>query len=598
MLKLIRFIKPFAPFIALAVAFLFLQAFSDLSLPNLMSQLVNMILGVNSGQNAVETMGQPQDSSILKLGLQMLVITLVGGGAAVSVSFLSTRIAAGIGRDLRYAVFRKVESFSSREFDDFSTASLITRCTNDINQVQGVFIMGIRMICYAPIMGIGGIIMAIHKAPSMSWIIALAVIVLMCQIALLTSIVLPKFKIIQGLVDKLNKVARETLNGLMVIRAFGAQDHEKKKFETVNDDLTKTNLFVNRVMSLQMPLMQLLMNAAILLIIWTGAHRIEAGAMGVGDMMAFIQYTMQIIFSFLFFSMMFVMLPRAAVSAGRIAEVIENDISIKDPEGLVSYISGSGTSQSQGRIEFKNVSFRYEGAAEDALKEISFTAEQGQTTAIIGATGSGKSTIANLIMRFYDVNSGSITLNGVDVRNMSQEYLRSRIGYVPQKSILLSGSIDFNLRYGKKNASDNEIREGAEIAQVLDFIEEKPEAMEALLAQGGANISGGQKQRLSIARALVRNPDILIFDDSFSALDFATDARLREALGEKRKDTAKIIVAQRVGTIMQAEKIIVLEEGIIVGMGKHEELMQNCAEYREIAESQIQQPAESPEAPV
>jgi ATP-binding cassette subfamily B protein len=598
MIKLLKYIKPFVPFIALAVAFLFLQAFSDLSLPNLMSRLVNMILGENSGQGAVDTMGQPQDSNILYLGLQMLLVTLAGGGAAVSVSFLSTRIAAGIGRDLRYAVFKKVESFSNREFDAFSTASLITRCTNDINQVQGVFIMGIRMICYAPIMGIGGIIMAITKAPSMSWIIVLAVVVLMCQITLLTSIVMPKFKIIQGLVDKLNKVARETLNGLMVIRAFGAQDHEMKRFETVNADLTKNNLFVNRVMSLQMPLMQLLMNAAILLIIWNGANHIETGTMGVGDMMAFIQYTMQIIFSFLFFSMMFVMLPRAAVSAGRIAEVIEKDISIKDPEGLIQNTGKSDASRSRGRVEFKNVSFRYEGAAEDALKEISFTAEQGQTTAIIGATGSGKSTIVNLIMRFYDVSNGSITLDGIDVRNMSQENLRSRIGYVPQKSILLSGSIDFNLRYGKKNATNNEICEGAEIAQVLDFIEEKPEAMEALLAQGGANISGGQKQRLSIARALVRNPDILIFDDSFSALDFATDARLRDALGEKRKNTAKIIVAQRVGTIMQAEKIIVLENGIIVGMGMHDELMQNCAEYREIAESQIQQQAESFEAPI
>jgi ATP-binding cassette subfamily B protein len=597
MKKLLKYIKPFAPFIALAVAFLFLQAFSDLSLPNLMSRLVNLILGENSGQGG-ETMGQVQDGSIFNLGLRMLLVTLAGGGAAVGVSFLSTRIAAGIGRDLRYAVFRKVESFSSREFDAFSTASLITRCTNDINQVQGVFIMGIRMICYAPIMGIGGIIMAINKAPSMSWIIVLAVVVLICQITFLTSIVMPKFKIIQNLVDKLNKAARETLNGLMVIRAFGAQDHEKKRFETVNADLTKTNLFVNRVMSLQMPLMQLIMNAAILLIIWNGAHRIEAGAMGVGDMMAFIQYTMQIIFSFLFFSMMFVMLPRAAVSAGRIAEVLEKDISIKDPKTLNQNAVESSASRSQGRVEFKNVSFRYEGADEDALKEISFIAEQGQTTAIIGSTGSGKSTIANLMLRFYDVNSGSITFNGVDVRDMSQEDLRSRIGYVPQKSILLSGSIDFNLRYGNKNATAYNIREGAQIAQVLDFIEEKPEAMEALLAQGGANISGGQKQRLSIARALVRDPDILIFDDSFSALDFATDARLRETLGEKRKDATKIIVAQRVGTIMQAEKIIVLEKGTIVGMGNHEDLMQNCAEYREIAESQIQQPTESLEEPV
>jgi ATP-binding cassette subfamily B protein len=531
------------------------------------------------------------DSNILQLGLQMLLITLTGGGAAVGVSFLSTRIAAGVARNLRYAVFRKVESFSSREFDTFSTASLITRCTNDINQVQGVFIMGIRMMCYAPIMGIGGIIMAVNMAPSMSWIIVLAVVIILCQIVFATSIVMPKFKIIQELVDKLNRVARETLNGLMVIRAFGAQDHEKKRFEAVNTDLTKINLFVNRVMSLLMPLMNFVMNGAILLIIWNGAHRIAASVMGVGDMMAFIQYTMHIMFSFLFFSMMFVMLPRAAVSAARIGQVLEKETSINDPEDSSSVTAGLRPAGSRGKgvVEFKNVSFRYEGAVEDALKDISFMAGQGETTAIIGATGSGKSTIANLILRFYDVSSGSITLDGIDIRNMTQEALRSRIGYVPQKSVLLSGSIAFNLRYGKKDAADEKIRESAEIAQAMDFVEERPEAMESLLAQGGTNISGGQKQRLSIARALVRDPELLIFDDSFSALDFATDARLREEKKKKRKDTTKIIVAQRVGTIMQAEKIIVLEHGAIVGMGTHAELMQDCPEYREIAEAQIQE---------
>jgi ATP-binding cassette subfamily B protein len=373
----------------------------------------------------------------------------------------------------------------------------------------------------------------------------------------------------------------------MVIRAFGAQVHEKKRFETVNMDLTKINLFVTRVMSLLMPLMQFVMNGAILLIIWTGAHRIAASVMGVGDMMAFIQYTMHIMFSFFFFSMMFFMLPRAVVSAARIAEVLEKDVSIKDPENIAAAVVRPAAGK--GIVEFKNVSFRYEGAVEDALRDISFTARQGETTAIIGATGSGKSTIANLILRFYDASSGSITLDGIDIRSMAQEALRSRIGYVPQKSVLLSGSIAFNLRYGNKNAGDDEIRESAEIAQAMDFVEERPEAMEAVLAQGGANISGGQKQRLSIARALARNPELLIFDDSFSALDFATDARLREALEKKRKGTTKIIVAQRVGTIMQAEKIIVLENGAIVGMGTHTELMQDCPEYREIAESQIQE---------
>jgi len=574
-----KYLKPFTLLFILAVLILFLQVFSDLSLPNLMSRLVNSILAQSAPQSTPET---GEADNILNLGLQMLVIALAGGTAAVSVSFLSTRIAAGIARDLRFAVFQKVESFSSREFDTFSTASLITRCTNDINQVQGIFIMGIRMICYAPIMGIGGIVMAVHHAPGMSWIIVLAVVVLICMVILLVSLVMPKFKLIQNLVDRLNRIARETLNGLMVIRAFGAQDHEKKRFDGVNRELTKTSLFVNQMMILQMPLMQFIMNSAIILIIWTGAHRIAASAMGVGDMMAFIQYTMQIIFSFLFFSMMFVMLPRTAVSADRIAKVLKTEVSIHDSTNPIAIKKG-------GRVEFKNVSFRYEGATEDALKDISFIAESGQTTAIIGATGSGKSTIANLILRFYDVTGGSIAVNGVDLRELSQKDLRGGIGYVPQKSILLSGPVSFNLRYGKTDASDHEIREGAEIAQIMDFIEEKPEGFELVIAQNGANVSGGQKQRLSIARALVRDPEILIFDDSFSALDFATDARLRQALEEKRKNVTKIIVAQRVGTIMNADKIIVLEKGRIAGMGKHSELLENCGEYREIAESQFSQ---------
>jgi len=569
-----------------------------------MARLVNNILAINAPENGTT-------ENILGLGLEMLVIALTGGAAAVSVSFLSTRIAAGIARDLRFAVFQKVESFSSREFDTFSTASLITRCTNDINQVQGIFIMGIRMICYAPIMGIGGIVMAVNKAPGMSWIIVLAVLVLILLVVVMVSLVMPKFKLIQTLVDRMNRFARETLNGLMVIRAFGAQDHEKKRFDGVNKDLTKTSLFVNRMMILQMPLMQFVMNSAIILIIWTGAHRIAASFMGVGDMMAFIQYTMQIIFSFLFFSMMFVMIPRTAVSADRIAQVLNTEVSIRDPSSFSNDTSSGEDASSEkdvsfakdkssandatssrmhrggGKVEFKNVSFRYEGAAEDALKNISFTAESGQTTAIIGATGSGKSTILNLIMRFYDVTGGNIALNGVDVRELPQKQLRGGIGYVPQKSILLSGTAAFNLRYGKTDASGEEIREGAEIAQILDYIEEKQEGFESVIAQGGANVSGGQKQRLSIARALIRAPEILIFDDSFSALDFATDARLRQALEEKRKKVTKIIVAQRVGTIMRADKIIVLEKGRIAGMGRHDELMETCAEYKEIAESQF-----------
>jgi ATP-binding cassette, subfamily B, multidrug efflux pump len=593
-LKLAKYLKPFIPLIIFAVAVLFLQAFCDLSLPNLMSRLVNMVIG----QTNPESQNLP-DKSIFSLGLQMLAIALTGGIAAVGVSFLSTRIAAGIARDLRFEVFKKVESFSTAEFDKFSTASLITRCTNDITQVQQLFVMGIRMTCYAPIMGIGGIIMAISKAPSMSWIIVLAVFILICLITFLISIVMPKFKIIQNLVDRLNRIARETLNGLMVIRAFSAQEHEKKRFDGVNRDLANATLFVNRVMILQMPGMQFIMNTAILLIIWTGSHRIASSLMGVGDMMAFIQYTMQIIFSFLFFSMMFMIIPRTAVSADRIVQVLETEISVMDSAQPLAINKNKKNETVSGtdcgyNVEFKDVFFSYTNTAENALEHISFTAEKGKTTAIIGPTGSGKSTIANLILRFYDVTGGSITVNGVDIRKLSQKDLRSLIGYVPQKSMLLSGPVSFNLRYGKKEASDAEIRKGTEIAQALDFIEERPGGFESNLAQGAANVSGGQKQRLSIARALVRDPEILIFDDSFSALDFATDARLRQALEEKRKNATKIIIAQRVGTISQADKIIVLENGKIVGMGTHSELMESCGEYREIAESQLSEEAALP----
>ena len=594
MTKLIKYLKPHIPFIFLAIVVLFIQAFCDLSLPNIMAQLVNMILrNINEGHEGTGL----TDSGVLALGLRMLAITLTGGSAAVGVSFLFNRIAAGVSRDLRFAVFKKVESFSSREFDDFSTASLITRCTNDVSNVQGVFSVGLRMIFYAPIMGFGGVFMAIRMASSMSWIIVVAVIVLMGMIGLIISIVMPKFKIIQDLFDRMNRLARETLGGLMVIRAFSAQEHDKERFERVNGELVKTNLFVNRIMNLQMPVSQLIMNISILIIIWNGAHRIAAFSMEVGDMMAFIQYTMQIIFAFQFLSMIFVMLPRASVSGERIAQVLEKDESIKDPANPLSFPiapnagsnAGAGSSLKQGlRVEFKNVSFRYEGAENLAISKINFTAEEGKTTAIIGATGSGKSTIASLILRFYDLTEGTILMDGVDIRQVSQNDLRSRIGYVPQKSILLSGSVSYNLRYGKINAPDEEIIEGAEIAQARDFIEGMSEGMESSISQGGANISGGQKQRLSIARALIREPELLIFDDSFSALDFATDSRLRAALAEKKKGITKIVIAQRVGTIMQAEKIIVLERGHIVGVGTHEELIDTCDEYREIAESQLE----------
>ena len=546
-----------------------------------MAQLVNSILRNAGGDNL-------QQDSMLSLGLRMFGITLMGGCAAVGVSFLFNRIAAAISRDLRHAVFSKVESFSSQEFDEFSTASLITRCTNDVSNIQGIFSVGVRMIFYAPIMGIGGVFMALQKAPGMSWIIIISVIVLIGIVSIIISIVLPKFKIIQSLLDKMNRIARETLNGLMVIRAFGAQDHEKKRFGDVNRDFAKNSLFVNRVMNIQMPAMQLIQNISILVIIWIGAHNIAMHTMEVGDMMAFIQYTIQIIFAFQFISMIFIMLPRAAVSGERIAEVLEKKELIKDPEITDETAAFIMESDSKGsKVEFENVSFRYKGAEREALLNINFTAESGETTAIIGATGSGKSTIINLILRFYDVSQGRVLLNNIDIRNLSQNELRSCIGYVPQKSILLSGPISFNLKYGNINSTLDEVKEGAEIAQALDFIEGFSEGMDHHLAQGAANVSGGQKQRLSIARALIKNPSLLLFDDSFSALDFATDARLRQTLEEKKKDCTKIIVAQRVGTIMHADKIIVLAKGGVVGIGKHDELIQNCQEYREIAESQI-----------
>jgi ATP-binding cassette subfamily B protein len=574
---LLRYLRPFVSLLVLAVGMLLIQAASDLTLPGLLSRLVNEVLRISS--DPLSRGG----GSITGIGLVMLAVTLGGGAAAIGVDFFSTKTAAGIARDLRYAVFEKVEHFSSREFDSFSTASLITRCTNDINQIQGIFVMGIRMICYAPIMGIGSVIMAVNTAPSMSWLIILAVAVLMGMVIIITSLAMPKFRLIQTLVDRLNLTARETLNGLMVIRAFGKEQAEEKRFDEVNRELTTVNLSVNRIMALIFPVMQLIMNTLILAVIWIGSHRIAVGVMDVGGMMAFIQYAMHVIFSFMFLSMMFVMLPRTAVSADRVAQVLNTRAAINDPEK-----PGSFTAPSRGgRVEFRNVYFRYEAGSADALTNISFTAEPGETTALIGPTGSGKSTIINLILRFYDVTGGAIFFNGVDIRELAQEELRSCIGYVPQKSVLLSGPVSFNLRYGKKDASGEEMREGAEIAQALDIIGEKAEGFEFSLSQGAANLSGGQKQRLSIARALVRNPELLLFDDSFSALDFATDARLRRALAEKRKDAAKIVVAQRVGTIMRAEKIIVLDNGRIVGMGTHRELLETSPEYREIAESQF-----------
>ena len=523
-----------------------------------------------------------QSSYILAIGVKMLLIALLGGFATIMVSFLSSRIAAGIAKNLRKDVFEKIESFSNNEFDKFSTASLITRCTNDITQIQRFFMMGIRMICYAPIMGIGGVVMALDKSVSMSWIIAVACLVLIGMIMVLMSIVMPKFKAIQILVDKLNLVSRENLTGLMVIRSFGTQDYEKKRFEVANDNLTSTTLFVNRVMSLLMPFMTLVMSGVSLAIVWVGARQIANSALQVGDMMAFMQYSMQIIMAFLMLSMMFILAPRAVVSATRIAEVLETENSIIDPEQSQAF-----DEQQKGRLEFRNVTFMYHGAEENALQDISFVAESGMMTAIIGSTGSGKSTIANLAMRFYDVSEGAILLDGVDIRQVRQKDLRDKIGYVPQKGVLLSGTIASNLRYGKKDASEEEVETAATVAQALDFIREKSEGFASEISQGGSNVSGGQKQRLSIARALIKNPEIFIFDDSFSALDFKTDMQLRKALKEHTGSSTVLIVAQRVSTIMKAEQIIVLDEGKIVGKGTHAELLKNCPQYYEIASSQL-----------
>lgn len=527
-------------------------------------------------------LGAMQTGYIIRIGLIMLLVTLLGGVATVLVNLISSKIATGVARNLRKDIFSKVENFSNNEFDKFSTASLITRCTNDVTQIQMLLMIGIRLLCYAPIMGIGGILMALNSSASMSWVIAVAVITLLGLIIAVMSIALPQFKAVQKLIDKLNLVSRENLSGLMVIRAFATQSHEKKRFDIANKDLTKTSLFISRVMVFMMPMMMLIMNGVMLLIVWVGSHEIANSTMQVGDMMAFMQYAMQIIMSFLMISMMFIFVPRASVSADRIAQVLETELTILDPVSPKEFVTAE-----KGVLEFKDVSFRYFGADEDALSGISFTAMPGQTTAIIGATGSGKSTIAKLALRFYDVSKGQILIDGVDVRDALQSDVRNKIGYVPQKGELLSGTIAFNIKYGNKNATDDEIKKVAEVAQALDFINEKEEGFENLISQGGSNVSGGQKQRLSIARAMAKDPEVLIFDDSFSALDFKTDSTLRKALKEHTSNCTVIIVAQRVSTIMNAEQILVLDNGMIVGMGTHSQLLKSCPQYYEIASSQL-----------
>ena len=533
-------------------------------------------------ENLGMDMDQIQIRYLLTTGGKMAALAFLGMAASILVGFLASRIGASAGRDLRSRVFHKVVGFSNNEFDHFSTASLITRSTNDIQQIQMLIVMLLRIVLYAPILAVGGIFQVFQTNVSMSWIIALAVVVIAFVILILFLVAMPKFRILQTLVDKVNLVMREILTGLSVIRAFSTEKHEEERFDDANKELTRTNLFVNRAMTFMMPVMMLVMNGVSVLIMWTGAHGINDGQMQVGDMMAFIQYTMQIIMGFLMLCMLSIMLPRAAVAADRVEEVLTSETVIHDPENVKAF-----REEDKGVLRFDHVSFRYPGADENVLHDITFTAKPGQTTAIIGSTGSGKSTLVNLIPRFYDVTEGSVTLDGVDIRDVSQHDLRDRLGYVPQKGVLFSGNIASNIMFGNPDGTKEEMIEAAEIAQATEFIDAKPEGYESPISQGGGNVSGGQKQRLSIARAIAKHPEVFIFDDSFSALDFKTDVTLRRALKKRTKDSTVLIVAQRISTILHAEQIIVLDEGRIAGIGTHEELLRNCEVYQQIAASQL-----------
>ncbi len=542
--------------------------------------------GVSFVASEYEALGMDVDAMqmhyLLKAGLQMLAMALVIMLAAVSITFISSRVAGRLGHDLRNSIYRKVMSFSSKEYNKFSTASLITRSTNDVQQVQQVMAMMFRIVLYAPILGIGGVIKVLQTDSSMTWILAVAVGLIFMVIIVLFQVAMPKFTKLQTLIDRLNLVSREILTGIPVIRAFSREKHEEDRFEKANMDLTKTNLFVNRCMTFMMPIMMLIMNGTSVLIIYSGSYAVDNGTMQVGNVMAFIQYAMQIIMAFLMITAMSIMLPRANVAAGRIDEVLKTEVSIEDSKTPVH-----PSEDLKGEIEFDHVSFAYPDAGENVLTDISFKAKKGQTVAVIGSTGSGKSTLVNLIPRFYDVTKGSVKVDGVDVRDMSQKELRDKLGYVPQKGVLFSGTIDSNIRYGKPEIAKTQVEQAAQVAQATEFILAKPETYTAPVSQGGTNVSGGQKQRLSIARAIAKDPEIFIFDDSFSALDFKTDSKLRKALKEHTKDATTIIVAQRISTILNADQIIVLEDGHMAGIGTHKELLATCEVYGQIARSQL-----------
>ncbi|WP_342042231.1 ABC transporter ATP-binding protein [Bacillus sp. OTU2372] len=569
MLKLIKYLKPYQIPIYLVLVLVLLQSLSELYLPTLMSDIVDK--GVVTGDSHY----------IWKIGGFMLLVAAGGMICSIAASFFSAKAASGFGRLLRSKVFSHVGNFSLSEFDKLGTASLITRTTNDITQIQQVMIMMLRMMAAAPMMCIGGIIMAYSKDAKLTLVLAVAIPFLIAAIVVIARKGIPLFKAMQVKLDKLNRVLRENLTGIRVIRSFNRVEHEKKRFDEANWDLTQTAIKVNKIMAAMMPIMMVVLNLTTVAIIWFGSHRISNGHMEVGDMMAFIQYAMQIMFSFIMLSMMFVMIPRASVSAVRINEVLETVADIKDPASAAS-IEGE-----KGHVEFRDVTFSYPGAEMPAISNISFSMHPGEVTAIIGGTGSGKSTLINLIPRFYDVDSGHVLVDGVDVREMTQEQLRQKIGFIPQQAVLFTGTISENIRYGKEDASDEEVHHAADIAQANEFISSMPEGFDSIIAQGGTNVSGGQKQRLSIARALVRKPEIYIFDDSFSALDFKTDAKLRAALKKETVDSAVLIVAQRVSTIMDSDRIIVLDDGKVSGIGTHKDLMGSCSVYREIVMSQL-----------